>query len=133
MPRLQFGQFVAGVLGVMLCMLTGCVNPISPEADVTATFSRWNQMALDGNPNADQFLCAGVANPDPAYFGMIVPTSRGYARPSNVTVTITGNSGEVAFHNGLDANYEMVYLHMVKQGGKWKVCYEQTTGPGGFG
>jgi hypothetical protein len=46
----------------------------------------------------------GSSNPDPVYFGMIE----------------------------LDDDYEMVYVHMVKQGGKWKVCY-QTTGPSGFG
>ncbi len=64
---------------------------------------------------------------------MISPTARGYARPSQVTVSVTGNAGEVEFNNNLVDNYEMVYIHMVKQGGRWKVCYEQTTGPGGFG
>jgi hypothetical protein len=113
--------------------LVGCQNPASPEAQMTAAFNRWNEMALLRDPGAARLLCKGVANPDPAYFGMIDQTNRGYSGASQVTVSVTGNTGEVDFNNELDDDYEMVYVHMVKQGGKWKVCYEQTTGPGGFG
>jgi hypothetical protein len=119
------------VAGVLLGLgLAGCANPTSSEAQATAAFNRWNQMALTRDPGASLMLCTGVVTFDPAFEDRIESGHPGFPNPSKLSVSVAGNTAEIDFD---DDKQQDVYVQLAKQSGKWRVCSAQTTAPGGFG
>lgn len=128
---------------IAVATVSGCGSS-NLTTDPQKTFRRWNELAVKNKPGASAYVCADPGNED-AYDSPITSYSSGFPAaldgvPNGVSVKLhaetSGQRASVDFTDPGTASAgdeEDVFVSLVSEQGRWKVCRVQITAAGGFG
>jgi hypothetical protein len=123
--------------------LSGCASS-NATSDPEAAFHRWNELAVKGDPSAAELFCTDPGKED-TYDSPITRYSSGFPAllrspphgiAAKIHVEASGKRATVDFTDAGTASAgdeEDVFVSLVHEHGRWKVCRVQTTAAGGFG
>jgi hypothetical protein len=131
----HLSRCIGAAAGTMI--LIGCASAQPSERErVAEVFSAWSEAAGRGDEVAAGALRCRAPGDVPDFRDVIDETSRGFGVQEDPNIGIDGDTAVVDFTTDQgDAEGEMtdVFVHLVREGGEWKVCSVQQTAPGGVG
>ena len=130
-------------VAVVAAALSGCGSSNATN-EAEKAFRRWNELAMKGDPGASAFVCADPGKEE-AYDSPITSYSSGFAAArsgvadgisAKLHVEADGKRATADFTDpgtASDGDEEDVFVSLVYEQGRWKVCRVQITAAGGFG
>jgi hypothetical protein len=128
------------LLTALLVSAPGCASSSDDRnevrSEVRAAFERWTMAAGSGDRSVVAGLICEAPSSFPESHDPIDATSTGFGSPNDLNINTDGATAIVDFTtNQGDTQGEMsdVFVHLVREDGRWKICSVQITAPGGVG